>query len=171
MYFMKILLILLLICTSNIQTANAQDVFPDKLVGSWTGTMYIFQKGILRDSVGIKFSVDKISDTEWGWKTEYISDKYPLIKDYMLKRDKSIHNLYLIDEGGGVVLSAYLFDNKLYAAFETRSIYLTSSYELTKTNELIFEVTSGKKMEGSQRDEVNNFTVESLQKVVLKRKQ
>lgn len=167
---MKISFILLFICTINIQTGNGQDIFPDKLAGTWAGTMHIFQKGIMKDSISIKFSVDKKSDTQWGWKTEYLSDKYPLTKNYLLKRDNNVGNLYLMDEGDGIVLHTYLFDNKLYAAFETRNVFLTSSYELTKTDDLIFEVASGKKLEGTTNNQVNNFTVESLQRVVLKRK-
>jgi len=67
----------------------------------------------------------------------------PAVKDYTLILNDPATNAYSTDEGDGVVLKDYLFDQKLYSVFETQSILLTSSYELMG-DQLIFEVTSGK---------------------------
>jgi hypothetical protein len=132
--------------------------------------MYIYQKGVLKDSVGIHFSVTPKGKNNWNWKTEYLSDKFPLIKNYTLKLEDTTSNRYVVDEGEGILLYDYLYDNKLYAVFETHDILLTSTYELKNDNELIFEVTSGKKLTGKTADEVLNYSVESLQRVILRKK-
>ena len=165
---MRLGLVLLILLLFNPKLISAQVAFPDKCIGQWEGMMHIFQKGILKDSVKIKFSVSPASNNQWNWKTEYISEKFPLTKDYQLKLDEK-NNRYMVDEGAGVVLYDYLFGDKLYGVFETHNIMLTSTYELTKDGELIFEVTSGKRIEGKAEDEVRNFTVESVQRVIMRR--
>jgi hypothetical protein len=51
--------------------------------------------------------------------------------------------------------------------FETQGIFLTSSYELIG-DQLIFEVSSGKKIEGENKG-VTNYSVTSLQRVIFKK--
>ena len=102
----------------------------------------------------------------FGWKTEYLSDKYPVVKDYKMKCPSDDNNRFIIDEGDGIELSEYLFGNKLYSVFETSGILLTSTYELIE-DILIFEVTSGNKLEPEA--EVNSYSVRNLQRVELKR--
>jgi hypothetical protein len=141
--------------------------FPDRLAGTWTGVMVIFKDGKVRDSVNVRFSVKgSTTPNTWSWKTEYLSEKMPMTKDYTLKLSNEASQTYALDEGGGVVLYDYLFGNKLYCVFETEQIMLTSSYEL-RGAELIFEVTSGRKIEGGTG--VTNYTVQHLQRAVLRR--
>lgn len=148
--------------------ANSQDLFGDKCLGVWKGTMYIYNNGNLRDSVLVKMTVEKTNEpTTWTWKTEYLSPKNPMTKNYTLKLKDKSKNLYITDEGGGLELYDYLYGNKLYCLFETHEVYLTSTYEL-KGDELIFEVTSGKKLE-STHPEVRNFGVSNLQRVVFRK--
>ena len=147
---------------------NAQTSFPDKCTGVWSGTMHIYKNGSLKDSVQVKFTVAKTSETNaWTWKTEYLSAKLPAVKDYILRLKDKENGHYILDEGNDTKLIDYLFGNKLYCVFETHDILLTSSYELVG-NKLIFEVTSGKKLSGFGK-EVTNYSVTNLQKVVLKK--
>jgi hypothetical protein len=74
---------------------------------------------------------------------------------------------YVTDEGNGIELMDYYFNNKLYSVFETHGVMLTSSYEL-QGNQLIFEVSSGKKLD--ENKEVNNYSVLNLQRVIFKRR-
>lgn len=163
-----LLFILSLVLQSN--AGFSQTYFPDRCKGNWKGMMYIYQKGALKDSVGILFSVTPEGKNQWNWKTEYLSNKFPLVKNYTLKLVDSTINRYVVDEGEGILLYDYLFDNKLYAVFEAHDILLTSTYELKNDDELIFEVTSGKKLAGKTTDEVLNYSIESLQRVVLRKK-
>ena len=145
----------------------AQERFGDKCIGKWEGTMYIYGKGQIRDSVPVELTVQKTSlPLTWVWKTNYLSNKNPIEKNYKLVLKDTASQTYLIDEGEGVELWSYYFINKLYSVFETHDVMLTSSYEL-QGDDLIFEVTSGKKIE--DRKEVNNYSVLGLQRVVFKR--
>lgn len=146
---------------------NAQESFADKCVGQWEGTMYIYGKGKLRDSVLVQLKIQRtnLPDT-WTWVTKYISKSNPMEKNYQLRLIDSSAQTYLTDEGGGVELMNYFFNNKLYSVFETHEVMLTSSYELQE-NQLIFEVTSGRKI-GEKKD-VTNYSVLNLQRVVFKR--
>ncbi|MEL6254373.1 MAG: hypothetical protein AAFR87_20360 [Bacteroidota bacterium] len=146
----------------------AQESFPERCEGIWEGTMYISAKGRVRDSVGIVFTVEKIAQEKaWVWRTKYISEKFPMTKDYILRLQDEENQVYLTDEGEGLVLYDYLFGNKLYSVFETGGFLLTSSYEL-RGEELIFEVTSGK-VQAEKVKDISNFTVNNVQRVVLKR--
>lgn len=148
-------------------TAFSQDLFPDRCLGQWQGTMHIYYAGQLRDSVPIRFTVAPIDSASWTWRTEYLSDKLPMTKDYILRIKDKQRQMYITDEGGGIELSDYLFGNKLYSVFETEGILLTASYEL-RDGELIFEVTSGRKAEGPVAG-VQSHPVSSVQRAVLKR--
>lgn len=148
-----------------LQAASAQ-TFADKCLGSWKGTMYMYGQGILRDSVNVKLTVAKTADPNaWTWKTEYLSATLPQVKDYILRfKDK---NMYVTDEGGGIELNNYVFENKMYNIFEVEGITLTATYEL-REKELIFEVTSGKKITAPNQA-ITNFSVSNLQRVVFKK--
>lgn len=148
-------------------TAFSQDLFPDRCLGQWQGTMHIYFAGQLRDSVPIRFTVTPIDSVSWTWRTEYLSEKLPMTKDYILRIKDKQRQMYVTDEGDGIELSDYLFGNKLYSIFETEGILLTASYEL-HDGELIFEVTSGKMAENSTNG-VQSHPVSSVQRAVLKR--
>jgi len=143
--------------------------FPVKCEGIWKGTMYIWSRGSVADSVEVKLTVMKHAEiaNRWIWKTEYLSESMPIIKDYQLVERDSLRGLYGTDEGDGIELKNYLFGNKLYSAFDVDGIMLTSSYELFGNN-LIFEVTSGYKIKGKKKD-VDSFSFEVLQRVVFTR--
>jgi len=153
--------------SSSCMNLYAQENFADKCEGRWKGTMYMYGKGQIRDSVPLELFVQKTSlPHTWVWKTNYLSNKYPMEKNYKLVLKDTASQTYLIDEGDGIELWNYYFNNKLYSVFETHDVMLTSSYEL-QGDKLIFEVTSGKKIE--DKKEVTNYSVLALQRVVLKR--
>lgn len=158
-YFVIILLALIV-------KVNAQNDFISKCIGKWQGTMCIYSAGKLRDSVKVELTIAKTSTLNvWTWKTDYKSEKMPVVKDYKMKLSDTKPNCYITDEGDGIELENYLFNNKLYNVFETEGIMLTSSYELLN-DKLIFEVTSGKKT-SKDSSQVTNFSVSSLQRVIF----
>lgn len=140
--------------------------FPEKCSGNWSGKMYIYNLGKVVDSIDIIFTVSKTENSDFIWKTEYLSPKYPMVKDYLMKLPQVGSNKYLLDERDGLVLNGYLFDNKMYFVFETSGILLTSSYELINDN-LVFEVSSGSKIDVNEGIEVMNYSVKNIQRVVL----
>jgi hypothetical protein len=147
--------------------SNAQTLFPNKCIGNWKGVMNIYAKGVLKDTVTVLLTIKKQTDTSWIWKTEYISTKIPVTKNYILRLKDKANGIYITDEGDGIELKDYLFDDKLYSIFETEGIILTSFYQLIG-KQLIFEVTSGKKLIEDAK-EVINYSVNNLQKVVYKK--
>ncbi len=144
------------------------NLFPQKCEGKWDGCMYIYSGGVLRDSVRVEFNVAKESDSAWKWRTDYLSPKTPITKDYRLKMKTA--NTYIIDEGDGIELLNYVSANKMYSLFETEGIYLTAVYEL-RGDELLFEVTSSRKLvAGSNADsQVSNFILDATQSVVFRK--
>lgn len=147
--------------------ANSQVNFADKCIGKWEGIMYVYAKGKIRDSVSVQLIVQKTSIPDmWIWKTNYLSKSNPMEKNYKLLLKDTAAQTYLTDEGDGVELWNYYFNNKLFSVFETHDVMLTSSYEL-QGNHLIFEVTSGRKME--DKNGVTNYSVLNLQRVVFKK--
>ncbi len=147
--------------------AGAQTNFAEKCLGVWEGTMKIYAAGALKDTVKVRLTVAKTAKPdEYAWKTEYFSPTRPVVKDYRLRVDDAAKGVYVTDEGDGVELVNYLFEDKLYNVFEVQGIVLTAVYEL-RGAELIFEVTSGKKL--NETKGVTNFSVGNLQRVVFKK--
>jgi len=147
---------------------NAQDYFPDKCLGIWSGKMHVHSKGIIVDSVDVRMTIEKIPDSlHWMWKTEYISEKYPVTKNYKLILENPASNKFTLDENNGILLYSYVFGNKMFSNFEVQGTMLTSVYILGE-DELIFEITSGKEI-GKTGNEITNFSILNLQRSVLKR--
>ncbi len=150
------------------ESSMAQTTFVDTCLGNWEGTMYIYNRGMLKDSLSVKLTVKKMTAADaWMWKMEYLSPQMPMVKDYILRLKDASKGHYITDEGGGIELMDYLFENKLYCVFETSGVILTSTYEL-RGKELIFEVTSGKK-QGVDNQPVTNYSVDNLQRVVFRK--
>jgi hypothetical protein len=162
----KVILVLLL---GSSVSMSAQTLFPEKCIGVWQGMMHIYNQGILRDSVKVKFTVAKTAEANaWTWKMEYLSEKMPMVKDYVLKLKDKEKGIYSTDEGGGLELMDYQFGNKLYSVFEVNGVLLTASYEWIDKSNLVFEVTSGKKGESPVKD-ITNFSVANVQRVVMRK--
>lgn len=142
-------------------------IFPEKCLGIWEGMMYIYNQGMLRDSVRVKFTAAKTeTDGTYIWKTEYLSTTRPMVKDYKLVVDVLNKGRYFLDEGDGLKLMKYNFDNKLYSLFKVNDIYLTSSTELFD-DRLVFEVTSGKEIDEVQG--IKNYSFTNVQRVVMRK--
>jgi hypothetical protein len=165
---MKKLFILILLNLCFISINFAQTNFADKCLGIWKGTMFVYNRGELKDKVDVQLTVVKTAkDGDYTWKTEYFSKTRPMTKDYILRVKDLAKGIYITDEGGGVELINYLFENKLYNVFEVRGVTLTATYELKSKKELVFEVTSGKKIDEVKG--ITNYSVDSLQRIVFKK--
>lgn len=140
--------------------------FADRCAGKWKGVMDIYLKNKKINEVAVILDVSKKNDSTWKWTTSYLSKDKPLVKDYNLIAQPG-SNIFKTDEGDGVVLLNYLFNNKLYSVFETHGVMLTSFYEMIDDSTLLFEVTSGSKM--NNEGEVINYSVNNLQRVIFKK--
>lgn len=130
--------------------------------------MSVYYHGKIVDSVDVRMTIAKIPDSlQWSWKTEYLSEKYPITKDYKLILEDASSNKFNLDENNGIYLYSYVFGNKMYSNFEVEGIYLTSVYTISK-DVLIFEITSGKDL-GTSGNDIRNYSVQNLQKSILKK--
>jgi hypothetical protein len=164
---MKQLFFLLLVSScAAVLPVNAQ--LSERWFGTWSGTMYIFNAGTLRDSVQVTFTARPLPELgSYIWKTEYHSAKMPMVKDYRLRVRDGSKGLYVTDEGDGIELTTYLVGDKMYSVFAVQNVMLTATYEL-KGNELVFEVGSGKK-EPPTGGGVTTYSVSNLQRVIFRR--
>jgi hypothetical protein len=149
-------------------TTKSQNLFPDRCLGVWEGTMHIYSKGVLRDSVRVRRTIRRIDSTHWTWRTDYLSEKMPATKDYVLRRIDRAGTEFVVDEGGGVEIPGYLTGNRLYSIFETSGFLLTASEELTSGG-LLFEVVSARRS-GKPDAPVGTFQVGAVQRVLLVRR-
>lgn len=141
--------------------------FPDRCTGIWTGALLLQANGRTTDSVQVRLTIAvKIPAQEWVWKTEYLSERYPVVKDYTMRLVDAPSNHFVLDEGDGILLREHVFGDKSYTVFETSGQILTSSYEL-RGDVLIFEVTSGKLQ--AQSGAVTDHPVLHVQRAVLTR--
>lgn len=163
-YMKKLVAVCLLMISC--QVAKSQEFFPDRCAGKWKGMMHIYAAGKLKDSVLVKLTITPRDGRNWAWKTEYVSEKYPMTKDYILRTVNAAAGHFRTDEGEGVEIDDYVFGDKMYCAFETAGILLTSTYEL-RGDKLIFEVSSGKRSE--ETGEVVSHPVSNMQRVVFSR--
>ena len=144
-----------------------ESIFPERCLGVWEGTMHIYNYNKLRDSVKVRFTAAKTDIVGvYIWKTEYLSPKTPVVKDYKLIIDDINEGRYILDEGNGIKLIEYNVNNKLYSLFKVNDIYLTSSTELLD-EQLIFEVTSGKAF--NEKQGITNHSFTNVQRVVLQK--
>ena len=148
-------------------TTEAQNLFPDRCLGVWEGTMHIYSKGVLRDSVRVRRTIRRIDSTSWTWRTDYLSEKAPATKDYVLRWIDRAGSEFVVDEGGGIEIPTYLSGNRLYSVFETSGFLLTASEELTSGG-LFFEVVSARRS-GKPDAPVGTFQVGAVQRVHMRR--
>lgn len=160
---MRILIITLFFILGNTTHVGAQIL--KEWHGQWHGMMHMFRNGAMSDSVDVMLTIKPINDSTLTWKTEYKSAKQPMTKDYTMKSVDIVKGVYATDEGEGVLLDTYLIDHTLFNVFEVEGIMLTATYRLLG-DEMIFEVTSGKKGK-TVAGGVTNFSVNHLQRVKL----
>lgn len=87
------------------------------------------------------------------------------VKDYALCRRAD--GRYVVDEGGGVVLNASVYDNVLYSAFRARNVLLVSREAVNAdvfTQEIFFA-----DIDAPSEDSIQSFEGDGLQKLVLRR--
>jgi len=161
---MRFLLLLLL----SPAFVDAQTSIVKRHEGVWQGMMSMYKNGVVRDSVSVRLTIKPSGNTdEWIWKTEYLSPTMPAVKDYKLRLTDASKNLFVMDEGGGLLLTTWLCVDRMYNVFETGGFILTSTTEF-RGDRIYFEVTSGKR-EKQEHPEVTNIGISNVQRVLLTR--
>lgn len=141
MILKTVMLALILIVFADLK---AQNNFPASWLGTYKGTMYIYntQNG-LKDSLDVLFEFLADSTNRWIYRMTYKSMRFgTVIKDYyLLKNDTLAKNSYLLDEKDGIYILQSYMDNCLYSSFTVAGNYLNSI--IRKNDDIIdFEIFS-----------------------------
>ena len=172
---MKAITFLLLLSTS----LSSQVDFPNKWLGTWTGTLNVFPAKPNSQTVEVTLEI-KSTDTAgtYSWFTQYKTPERRLNKAYLLRVKDASRGLFEIDEQDGIVLSATLFDNELWSFFSVQGSMLVSVYRFFPEY-IEFEIPSALQADETQTGNVvhNNdsipavasYPVRSLQKTTLRR--
>jgi len=165
MRLLKITFIVLLFLGFGSYKLNSQTQFIKSICGEWEGTIFIYNKNHV-DSVNAKLTIAETDTVNcWTWRTEY-SDYRNTLKDYRIVYESD--NKFFIDEGDGIKLSTYLYDNKLYSFFEAEQFKITATYEHTTDDKLIFEIIIANNPT-ELVDEITDYQTNGIQKVIFSR--
>lgn len=142
-------------------------------LGIWRGKLEIRDNNPgLRDSIPMELHISKTDSAGiLNWRIIY-SDSAKDDRRYLLRTVDVSKGKYVIDEKDGILLDAYLFDNKLISRFEVMKSLLEITYTL-EGDKIIFQVTSGKaestSVSGSLQEdiEVRSYSITSSQNAVL----
>ena len=150
-------------------TQEVNIYFADRCEGTWQGMMYMYHQNSNRDSLNVSLEVERLpQENSWKWKTSYEAKPEKIIKDYTLILVDAEKGRYIIDEGDGIKLDCYQYDQKLYSTFSVNESLLTATYEI-RADSLLFEVTSGERGEATGDSTIFNYSVQHVQKVVFQR--
>lgn len=151
------------------QSALAQSSFADRCVGEWTGTLDVYAGGVRRDQVPVVFTVIKLNDSTWTWKTDYRSEKMPVVKDYLLRKQSGSSNRYVIDEGDGIQLTLDVMGDVGTSVFRTAGMTFVTRDEV---NDQVFqmELSVYKDKNPASPDEVLSMPAISVQTMRLTKK-
>jgi len=169
-------------------TANGQEIksnqhrsFPDEWLGVWEGTLHIYKHQKILQSIPMSLENLRTDSADiFQWVIIYGEDKVNGKRDYILKTIDKAKGHYVVDEKNGILIDAYLFENKLISNFEVMGNQLTSIYE-RRDDQLIFEIIVNKstptqvsgniKTDGKEDiPEVKSFPLIGYQKAVLTKK-
>ena len=154
--------------------------FPDEWLGVWEGTLHIYNHQNILQSIPMSLENLRTDSADiFQWVIIYGEDKIKGKRDYILKTKNKSKGHYVVDEKNGILLDAYVMENKLISHFEVMGNQLTSIYERTGDS-LIFEIivnsstpiqiTGNVKAEGEETiPEVKSFPITGYQKAVLKK--
>jgi hypothetical protein len=141
--------------------------FPQRCEGTWNGNLTILKKGIPTDTVPVKLSVAPIPHTNrHTWKTEYLSEKYPVVKNYEMVPSDSMPHTFILDEKNDIYLYLFQTNNKLHGQFSVNGNMLYSTYEL-RGEQLYFEIATFQPLNNTKG--VENYQLINLQKAIFTR--
>lgn len=158
--------LLLLFASTLLSSASYKDLFPTACEGTWKGTLMIYAQGSLKDSIPSTFTVGRIDDSTWTWRTEYHASQ-PIVKDYVLKLSDANTGHYILDEKNGIDLDAHRVGPSLYSMFEVEEKVLTSTYTLLDKNKLLFQITFGVPDAEKTGNDITNYKITTVQKAYL----
>ncbi len=158
---------------------NTEIEFPYNAIGYWEGEISIFQDTGFVQKVPMALDIFEIGEAkEYAWHIIYNPGKEEDRREYLLIEVDKETGHYQIDEDNGIVLDAYLLDNKLISSFSVSN----SSLQTINTffqDDMVFEVIAGPqeainttgnmKVEGETVPPVESYKLTTYQRAILKK--
>jgi hypothetical protein len=146
-------LVIALISFLNLSAQKSNSNFPEAYFGNYKGDL-IINNSSGTQTVGMEFNF-KATDSigKYEYQIVYIIDGKRQERNYNLITQDATKGDYIIDENNGILLSAKLFENRLYSVFEVNGNLLFTT-ETFYDDHMIFEIMFSKKKEESASGEV-----------------
>lgn len=153
--------------------------FPFDALGYWEGILEIYSVDSLVQSVNMSIHIEETSDNQvYSWQITYNPGENEDQRNYLLLIFNKMKGHYKIDEDNGIVLDAFLLNNKLVSDFEVQGTRL-KTINTFLGEKMIFEVYAGPikeinitgdmKVEDNVIPPVKSFNLTTYQRAVLKR--
>lgn len=157
---MKYLALVLIFCL-NLNAQESVSTFPEAYFGNYKGDLTIINSNGTQ-TVGMEFNF-KATDSigKYAYQIVYILDGTRQERNYHLIAKDTKKGDYIIDENNGILLSAKLFENRLYSVFEVNGNLLFTT-ETFYEDHMIFEI-----MFTNKKDETISGAVGENQPEVL----
>tara|TARA_R110000796_G_scaffold162592_1_gene279425 strand:- start:64856 stop:65368 length:513 start_codon:yes stop_codon:yes gene_type:complete len=143
--------------------------------GEWRGKLEIYNEKGLQQSVEMGLNIISQSDSSWKWQIIYGSGEQEQVRDYLLYKNETDPNQYVLDEQNSIQLYLSQVNQGLYSWFTVMQSELLVSYELID-GEIHFETittTESQSLTTGGEDnspEVKAQKVRNIQKAVLIKK-
>ena len=117
--------------------------FPKDILGYWKGEIEIFRDTGMVQSLEMSIYIEETLDEDmYIWEITYNPGQEEDKRPYLLIVKNKEKGLYQVDEDNGIILDAFLVDNKLFSTFEVGKSLLTTINTFIG-NEMVFEVIAG----------------------------
>lgn len=169
---------LIIFCTF-VNIAHAQSNAPilKDFLGKWEGTLNIYKQQNIVQSLPMRFQCQPTDTAHvYTWYITYGKDTIQGLRPYSIREKDGVNGQFIIDEHNGILLDAFLMDDRLISRFEVGDSQLTASYQVNGDT-MIFEIiVNGKipmaitgKNDDAQIPEVLSYKISGFQRAVLKR--
>lgn len=144
--------------------------------GTWSGNLNVeLPSGKQTIPCELKIAYDSLQNS-YTWHTIYFNGSSDIEKKYFLKCYEPENGHFLIDENNGIILDAYLKENKLISLYEVMGMYYHTEYEFEK-DKIVFQISyfpaNSHTTTGGTSPEipsVNSYSLNGLQWAVFQRK-
>ena len=155
-------------------------VIPNDWLGSYEGTMEIYNQKGLQQTIGVNFDLNIMDRPNyWTYNMSYVNlknDEVVSTKAYKIFYVEESQKLW-IDEGDSLLIEMSFLGNCFYDHFQLSGMFFNSSLCKQDKN-LVFEITGGQNSPTysspfieEAKDSVKTMRIDFLQRVLLKPKQ
>lgn len=173
-----VIFILILSIQALAQAPSSLPVFPQDWLGTWTGTLEIYQGQTIIQKVKMQVNNEITDSTDvYIWALTYGEDPVSGRRDYRLKPRDKTKGMWYTDEQNSIQLEGKVVANTYISVFEVSGNILTSKMTILNHNVMEFEIlvyrkdqfqqSGGSVQEGEEIPVVYSYPVTGYQRAVL----